>query len=398
MSDPFERDFYTDFDLGDPELNARWDELVPHLHQGCPVARSEVGEGYWIVNRYDDVVKCAKEWTTFSAADGFMVNRPAGLPYFAPGECDPPLHDKLRETLAPFLRPSAVAPLEARIRHHADALINAFVQSGSAEIVAHFANPLPQLVFSVEVVGMKPADMPYLLEVFSLSGPMEERGANFALGMAKIDEYLRERRDSPKRGDIVDALLAFEHPGYGWSDKVGTLSQLTIGGIGTTGFAISGGLHHLATHPQARNMLAGDHSLIPRAIEEFLRVFMGAPNMARRVKADVEIAGTRMAPGDRVLLSFGAASRDPAVYPNPDEVDLARTQNRHLAFGSGIHTCMGSPLARLILRIAYERFLTRIPEFAVAEGFVPEFETANTRHMVELQLRFPSGPRLHESA
>jgi hypothetical protein len=286
MDAPLKRDYQHDFDLNDPELNTRWDEVVAHLHTGCPVARSDVGEGYWVVSRYTDVVRCAKEWATFSAADGFMVNRPEGLPYFAPGECDPPLHEALRAAIAPFLRPRAVGALEPAIRRHANALIDAFCAQGQTDIVASFANPLPQLVFSVEVAGMDPVDMPYLLEVFDLSGPAEQRASNFALGIARIDAYLRQRAEQAPRGDIVDALLAFEFEGYTWQDKVGTLSQLTIGGIGTTGFAISGGLHYLATHPDARRRLVADHSLIPRAIDEFLRVFMGAPNMARRVKAE----------------------------------------------------------------------------------------------------------------
>ena len=388
---PFHRDYFTDFDLADPELNERWGELVAAMHAGCPVARSEVGEGYWVVNRYEDVTRCAREWATFSAADGFMVNRPAGLPYFAPGECDPPLHDKLRAVLGPFFRPKAVAGLETTIRAHADRLIDTFITHGEVEIVSQFANPLPQVVFSVEVAGMAPADMPYLLQVFSLSGPMQERAVNFALGMAKIEEYLRARSTAPSRGDIVDALLAFEYEGYGWQDKVGTLCQLTIGGIGTTGFAISGGLHHLATHAEDRRLLVEQPSAIPRAIDEFLRMFMGAPNMARRVKAEVELSGTRMAPGDRVLLSFGAASRDPSVCERPNELDITRTVNRHLAFGAGNHSCIGASLARLILQIGYEQFLRRIPDFAPAAGFVPSYETGNTRHMVSLPLRFTPG-------
>ncbi|MBX9605093.1 MAG: cytochrome P450 [Gammaproteobacteria bacterium] len=388
MDAPLKRDYQHDFDLNDPELNTRWDEVVAHLHTGCPVARSDVGEGYWVVSRYTDVVRCAKEWATFSAADGFMVNRPEGLPYFAPGECDPPLHEALRAAIAPFLRPRAVGALEPAIRRHANALIDAFCAQGQTDIVASFANPLPQLVFSVEVAGMDPVDMPYLLEVFDLSGPAEQRASNFALGIARIDAYLRQRAEQAPRGDIVDALLAFEFEGYTWQDKVGTLSQLTIGGIGTTGFAISGGLHYLATHPDARRRLVADHSLIPRAIDEFLRVFMGAPNMARRVKAETEVAGVRMQPGDRVLLSFGAASRDPSVCERPQEIDLARPVNRHLAFGAGNHSCIGASLARLVLQVGFEAFLERIPEFRVPEDFVPRYETANTRHMVSLPLLF----------
>ena len=322
-----------------------------------------------------------------------MVNRPAGLPYFAPGECDPPLHDKLRAMLSPFFRPKAVASLERTIREHAERLIDSFITQGAVDVVSRFANPLPQVVFSVAVAGMDPADMPYLLEVFSLSGPMEQRAVKFALGIAKIDHYLRQRSAAAPRGDIIDALLAFEHDGYGWMDKVGTLCQLTIGGIGTTGFAFSGGLHHLATHTEDRRLLVEDPSCIPRAIDEFLRMFMGAPNMARRLKAEVEMSGTRMAPGDRVLLSFGAASRDPTVCERPNDLDITRTVNRHLAFGAGNHSCIGASLARLVLQIGYEQFLVRIPEFAVEAGFQPRYETGNTRHMVALPLRFKAAPQ-----
>jgi cytochrome P450 len=389
----FQRDFRHDYDLGDPELNERWDDLLAAMHAGCPVARSKVGEGYWVVNRYEDVTRCAREWATFSAADGFMVNRPEGLPYFAPGECDPPLHDKLRAVLGPFFRPKAVASLEQTIRAHADRLIDVFIGDGAVDVVSSFANPLPQVVFSVAVAGMDPADMPYLLEVFSLSGPMEQRAVNFELGITRIEQYLRERSLAPARGDIIDALLAFEHEGYSWMDKVGTLCQLTIGGIGTTGFAFSGGLHHLATHPHDRQLLVNNPAAIPRAIDEFLRMFMGAPNMARRVKADVEVSGTAMAAGDRVLLSFGAASRDPAICERPNELDITRTVNRHLAFGAGNHSCIGASLARLILQIGYEQFLARIPEFEVEDGFEPRYETGNTRHMVSLPVHFPRAPR-----
>lgn len=392
MNKAFKRDYVTDFDLFEPEVNEHWDELVAHLHAHCPIARSEVGEGYWIVNRYADVAHCAKDWQTFSAADGFMVNRPDGLPYFAPGECDPPLHDKLRAALGPFFRPKTIAPLEQKIREHASTLIESFSQDSttSVDVVKQFANPLPQRVFSIEVAGMEAAEMPALLELFSLSGPMEQRAVNFELGIAKIEAYLRQRRDEPPRGDIVDALLAFEHDGYDWMDKVGTLSQLTIGGIGTTGFVISGGLYYLATHTTERNLLVNEPTRIPRAIDEFLRMFMGAPNMARRVMSEVRLGEVDMQAGDRVLLSFGAASRDPLVCERPNEIDLNRNPNRHLAFGAGNHSCIGSSLARLILKVAFETFLEHIPTFGVAENFKPSYETGNTRHMVALPLCFPT--------
>ncbi len=389
---PFSRDYVTDYDLGDPELNERWDELIPHLHARCPVARSEVGEGYWVIQRYDDVKRCAIDWQTFTNTSGFMVNRPPALPYFAPGESDPPLQKALRAVLQPFLTAKKLTELEPVIRGHADRLIDMFIADGKVEAVSQFANVLPQYVFSVAVAGMDPADMPYLLEAFSLSGPMESRAEGFGRGMARIEEYLVHRKGEPSRNDIVDALLAFEFEGYTWADRVGTLSQLTIGGIGTTGYAFSGGLYHLATNPKDRQRLAADPRGIPRAVEEFLRLYLGAPNMARRATVDTEVAGVKIAAGDRVLLSFGAANRDPAVVAgDPNAVDITRDPIGHLGFGAGVHRCVGAPLALLELRIGFEQFLSRIGDFNVPEGFVPEYETGNTRHMSALPLLFTPG-------
>jgi len=160
-------------------------------------------------------------------------------------------------------------------------------------------------------------------------------------------------------------------------DRVGTMSQLTIGGIGTTGFGISGGLHHLATHSDDRRSLVENPARIPKAVEEFLRHYLGVPNMARRVTTDVEVGGVHMKKGDRVLLCYGAASRDPAVCEAPDVVDISRRAVKHLAFGAGIHRCIGQPLARMVLNIGYEEFLRRIPDFRIAEGFSPRYETGS---------------------
>lgn len=385
---PFKRDYHTDYDLADPELSARWDEIVADLHTGCPVARSETGEGYWVVNGYKEVSRCAKDWKTFSSADGFMVNRPDGMPYFPPAEVDPPLQRALRAALEPFLRPKAVAAFEPIVRRYANTLVDSFIADGEVELVSQFANPLPQYVFSAAIAGMDVAEMPYLLNAFSFVGPEDERARNFQSGMVRIENYLRQRREESPRGDIVDALLAFEHAGFNWMDKVGTLCQLSIGGIGTTGYAFSGGLYHLATHPSDRRRLVSDPSLIPQALDEFLRLFLGVVNMARRVKADVEVSGVQMSAGDRVLLSYGAACRDPSICASPNTVDIGRGTTPHLAFGAGVHRCIGESLARVVLRVGYEEFLARIPEFDAAANFVPEYETGSTRHMTRLPLKF----------
>jgi cytochrome P450 len=284
-----------------------------------------------------------------------------------------------------------MAEFEPQVRTYAHELIDGFIAAGEVEIVNAVATPLPQHVFSSTIAGMDVAEMPYLLEAFSFVAPPEERPQNFQRGMTRIEAYLKQRKDEPPRGDIIDALLAFEHDGFGWMDKVGTLCQLTIGGIGTTGFALSGGLYHLATHPEDRAWLAADPARIPRALDEFLRLYPGVANMARSVTEDTEVGGVRMSAGDRVLLSFSAACRDPHVCEDPDNVKLDRERTYHVAFGTGVHRCIGEHLARLVLRVGYEVFLSRIPDFTVPAAFVPRYETGNTRHMVALPLRFEPG-------
>ncbi len=111
-------------------------------------------------------------------------------------------------------------------------------------------------------------------------------------------------------------------------------------------------------------------------------------NTARRVKKDVEVHGVKMRAGERVLLSYGAACRDPTLWNDPDKVDIDRGATAHLAFGAGVHRCIGQSLARVVLRIGYEEFLKRIPDFSVDPDFVPAYETGNTRHRVSLPLKF----------
>ncbi|MDA0822048.1 MAG: hypothetical protein O3C28_06445 [Proteobacteria bacterium] len=150
----YQRDYTNDYDLDDPELSDNWDAIVADLHARCPIARSETGEGYWVLNGHDDVSRCAKDWRTFTSRDGFIVNRPPGMPYFAPAEIDPPLQRGLRRVLEPFLRQQTVADLEPIVRQHANALIDRFIDNGRVEAVSAFANPTDNL-YSISSVIRK---------------------------------------------------------------------------------------------------------------------------------------------------------------------------------------------------------------------------------------------------
>jgi cytochrome P450 len=382
------RDFRNDFDLESPEFADHYEAIMADFGRGCPVARSNVGEGYWVINRYEDVLKSAQDWETFSSTSGYLPNRPPDMQFYYPTECDPPFHTTVRSAMDPYFRPKAVAAKEPEIQAHVDTLIDAFIDRGEVEIVEEFANALPGRVFFATFAGMPVQDVPSIQATLhrAMVGPLDDRGAEFQKAYGYFGQYLESRRQQPPRGDVVDAILGIELDGYSWEDKVGTLTLLTLGGIGTSGYVITGALHHLAENLEDRRRLQEDDSTMRTAVDEFIRYYTASPHDGRRATRDVEVGGTKIAAGDYVLLGYGAACRDPAVFESPGEIDIARSPSRHLAFSVGPHRCIGSHVARTQIRLALSTFLRRIPEFHVPAGFSPSFETAITRTIDELPL------------
>jgi len=193
-----------------------------------------------------------------------------------------------------------------------------------------------------------------------------QRGAegllNYFLGQ------LEDRRRHPG-DDLLSELLTTEVDGQPVDDGIvlGMAALVLIAGVDTTWSAIGSSLWHLAAHPEDRKRLATEPELMATAVEELLRAY--APvTMAREVTEDIEYHGCPMKAGDKVLMNFPAANRDPAAFEQPDVVQLDRAHNRHVAFGSGIHRCAGSNLARMELQVALEEWMARIPEFELAEG------------------------------
>jgi len=185
---------------------------------------------------------------------------------------------------------------------------------------------------------------------------------NFLLGQ------LEERRQNPG-DDLLSELLTTEVEGKPVDDGIvlGMAALALIAGVDTTWSAIGSSLWHLATHPDDRKRLVAEPELMPTAIEELLRAYSPV-TMAREVTEDVIYAGCPMKAGDKVLMNFPAANRDPEAFEHPEVVQLDRAHNRHVAFGSGIHRCAGSNLARMELQVALEEWLARIPDFSLAEG------------------------------
>ncbi|MCZ4278494.1 cytochrome P450 [Rhodococcoides yunnanense] len=392
-TEQFGRDMFEDFDIDAPEFNDHFTDVLDELVAKCPVAHSTVGEGYHVINRYEDVKAAGQDWQTFSSAKGFQPNRAEGVPYLYPEESDPPYHNSWRSALNPFFAPGPVSDMEDSIRADAKELIASFVNDGKAEFVSQFAAELPGRAFFKNLIGVPVEDLPMILKAMDdhIYGPVDQRAESLGVALGYLGNYLSARKDQPSTGDLIDVIAAgVERDGElcPWEDRVSILTDLTLGGIATTTYVMSGAVHYLATHPEARKKLVDDPDLIPNAVEEFVRYFPPVVALGRSVTKDVEFAGYQFKKDDFVLLNYASASRDPAAIDDPQTVDIERDKILHTAFGVGVHRCIGSHLARLELRIVLEELLSAIPDFSVKEGTVPSYETGVLRTMKSLDLVF----------
>ena len=369
------RDIYNDFDLDDPVFNQKHFEILDDLVAKCPVAHSKVGNGYYLVSQNKLVREVGQNWRTFSAAGGYMPNRPEGLPFLFPEESDPPLHTAWRQELNPFMGPSVIKDYDAQIRADANTLIDSFIDRGECEFVSEFAAVLPGWAFFKNVLGVPVEDLDKLVdgvESGTFSPDLEERGQKFGFVFQYLGDYLKKRSEEPPRGDMVDMIAAGVTYEDGttspWEDRVSVLVDMTFGGIATTTYVMASAINWLAENPESRKLLIDDpETYMPRAIEEFARVFAPVVALGRTCTKDVELGGRQLKEGDFVMMVYAGASRDPRVVENPQKIDITRETVLHSAFGVGIHRCIGSNLARLELRATFEEFLKRIPDFRVLE-------------------------------
>lgn len=392
MNDP--KDFsrlYEHFDFEDPVFAERFEDVLADLVAHCPVAKSTVGPGYLVFNRYRDVRRAAQDWRTFSSADGWMLDPPEGNLRIIPEDTDPPYHSAWRRALNPFFTADKVDALEAHARTYAADLVERFAAHGRCEYVSEFAAQLPGLVLFKHILPVPVADLPILFEDIDRYsfGPLDGRAAAFGRVYAYVQHFLESRREQPPQGDLVDVILAgVEHEGgeCSWTDRIHVALDVVFAGLATTTHAISGALYELARQPAARRELVTDAALLRTAVEETVRLHAPVVGVARTVRAPIELGGCRFVTGDRIALNYAAASRDPDVCANPQRFDVHRDEVVHTAFGVGPHRCVGEHLARLEIRVSIEEFLKRIPDFTLAPGTLPQFESGQLRTMKSLQL------------
>lgn len=392
QSDHFDR-LRKKFDIEDPAFAEQFEDVLEYLVAKCPVAHSEVGPGYHVFNRYQDVRRCAIDWRTFSSADGWLLNPPEGNLPILPEDLDPPYHTAWRRVLNPFFSPDAVGNLETSARRHAGELVDCFAPRGYCEYVAEFAAQLPGLILFRHIILVPVDDLPMLFQDIDLYsfGPVDQRATAFGRVHAYLEQFLEARGKEPKQGDLVDVLLAgVEREGKpcSWEDKVYTILDIVFGGLVTTTHAISGAMYELATKPNVRQDVLQNPACLATAVEETVRLYAPVVAVGRTARADVEVCGVAVKTGDRVALNYAAASRDPEVCANPRQFDVHREEVVHTAFGVGPHRCIGEHLARLEIQIAIEEFLKRIPDFELEPDAQPQYESGQLRTMKNLRLKW----------
>jgi cytochrome P450 len=371
-------DWARDFDHTDPGWVADPYPIWEDLRGNCPIAHSERYGGTWLPVRHQDVAAVAYDTEHFTSRSVVVSDLrpgpddlPAPIGVAPPITSDPPFHALARRLLLPAFSPKPIQALEPFTRELCRELLDGSVGRTELDAATDYAQHIPPRVI-VRMLGFPQEDadifrrfIRMVLEDVDLSA--EERLAQGdeldAYINARIDEHVAQPQD-----DLTTFLLNAQLDGNKLElDHVrGTMVLLMIAGIDTTWSAIGASLWHLASHPEDRQRLVKEPELLPTAVEEFLRAY--APvTMARLVAQDFTFEGCPMKEGDWLLLPFPAANRDPDVFPDADKVVIDRVENRHAAFGLGIHRCLGSNLARMELTVAIEEWLRRFPDFELAD-------------------------------
>lgn len=378
-------------DLADPDIFSCPYEEYDRLRVEAPIHRSR--QGRFLSTRYDEVAQGFADhdhlsrdmvgffdparptrtdliWHSEEARRIFAEEGWDAWPHGAVLFADPPLHTRYRKFAEPMFSPKRVKAVMPFIEAKVHALIDDFAEAGHVEFVAEFATPLPMAVIC-HMLGFPEDDMPALKSWSTamgdaMSGLQDER-AEIACAKALVacQHYfvaeLKERRSDP-RDDILSEIAALEdNPDFGLAECLSLISSILIGGNESTTNALSSGLWLMLDTPGLADQLRAEPKLIRNFVEETLRLESPFQFFTRAVSQACVLGGQALAPGDLIDLYLGAANRDPSRFPDPSSIDLQRpSPASHLAFGAGIHRCLGNVLARIELQFAFETLLDRL--------------------------------------
>lgn len=397
-----------DLDLQAPEFAKQNYAVYEEVLDKCPVAWSSENGGYWFMTGYAPVFEATKDDYTFVSGKGAGLSqrpeesRDSGT-LAIPIETDPPDTIPYRQvTLAKF-SPKSVAQLEPEIRRMANELIDEFIESGEGDLVKQLSTPLPARTI-LRMLGMDEGRWPdwvsWIHTFVHETG--DESMQSLQKLMVELVTEIRTRQHTGAPGDdLLGAIMTGEVHGrpMSESEQMRYLLLMLLGGMDTTSGLTGNSLEKIAADPELRRKLIDQRELLRSATEEFLRHGTPTQGLGRTVAKDVEFHGQQLKAGDKVMLMWAASNRDPEEFDDPDVIDIERHPNRHMAFGVGLHRCLGSNLARTMFQVMIDEILNRLPDFELTVDEVPRFDNAsNVYAPTSFPVRFTPGPRMYPAS
>jgi len=391
------------------------------LRENDPVHWSERDQ-IWLVTKFEDVTYCSKHQDFFTSAEGVLAGNPVKLGLIDEAE---PRHAQLRALINQGFTPRMVGKLEERFREIVTDCIDVVASKGACDFVDAISVPVPLRLIAF-MMGVRPEDYDdfhrWSDHMIGAEGRLDDieavtkAGKAYAEYATYISGVIEDRRQNP-RDDLVSILTGAKDGGLLTefeqtaeeltglsaaglaSDAINELHNdelikmmvvLLVAGNETTRNGISGGIELLIEHPDERQKLVDDPSLIPGAVEEILRMVSPIHSFSRTVVQDTELRGRPMKAGQKILLAYPSANRDPDEFDEPDRFRIDR-QPTHVAFGAGSHFCLGANLARMEMRVAFEHVLRRMPDMQFANGGPVLVPSRLVRTCAEMQVRFTAG-------
>jgi cytochrome P450 len=364
----------------------KW-ELFDYARNGCPVARTEEGGGFWLVTRYEDVKRVLEDWQTFSSTESPITPSPVSL---CPITDDPPIQTAARQLLNPLFSRGAIAKYEPSMRAAARALIANWVDRGSVELLTEFAGPyVAAMLTEVIFTDFGPDDIARAQNI-ALRSAEDPSPQVFIDLFGLCSEYLATVRERGVTEDgVVYRLLNGKINGEPFPEdkQLGALGILVLGGLDTTRAAIGNIAYRVATNPGVEDRLRNP-AWVKRDLDEFLRLDSPVACMARVATRDVELNGVHIKAGERVQLRYDSANRDESRFHDGDKLVFDEPRTGHTAFGMGVHRCIGSNVARLQIEIAYEELLKQIRNLRLAPGAEITWMPGNSNALHAVNLEF----------
>ena len=373
--------------------------LFAEVRSRCPVAHSEQHGGFDFGVTYDGVKRILSDYRYFSSAEGAAI--PQGPVMMLPVDIDPPEQTRFRKMLNPHFTSEAAEIARPRIEAIVRDLIDQFIEEGTADAATQLTRPtLSSTILPVLGVPVEDrARLTELLEYMAHYKTLDPDGYNAR--SAEVGGYLMQlaatRRTAPAQDDLVQVLVTEKVGDHALTDEevFRVLLVALFGGLDTTHAALSEAILHLARHPEDKQRLKSGEIDMAGAIEEFVRFASPIQALRRTVRQPTELEGKPLAVGTKVVALNGAANRDPARFAEPDRCLIDRDARAHLGFGNGAHICLGRNFARVMMDVVLRAMLDRLPDFAVADDFTPEYAVGEARGMKSLPIRFTPGERIN---